>query len=74
MGAGLTGTISPKKLLILDLDETLVFAAERRLMRDADFRVGPYHVYRRPGLADFLDRCYQRFEVAVWTSSSPLYA
>lgn len=64
----------PKKLLILDLDETLLFASERPLARAADFRVGPYHVYRRPGLAAFLDYCFQWFEVAVWTSSSPLYA
>ena len=64
----------PKKLLILDLDETLIFAAERPLARAADFHVGPYHIYRRPGLADFLNRCFELFDVAVWTSSSPLYA
>ena len=66
--------MTPPKLLVLDLDETLLFAAERPLERVADFRVGPYHIYRRPGLAAFLDQCFQWFEVAVWTSSSPLYA
>ena len=66
--------MTPKKLLILDLDETLVFAAERPLARAADFLVGPYHVYKRPGLAGFLDVCFELFDVAVWTSSSPLYA
>lgn len=63
-----------QKLLILDLDETLLFAAERSLTRTADFRVGPYHVYERPGLTAFLDYCFQWFTVAVWTSSSPIYA
>ena len=64
----------PKKLLILDLDETLVFATERPLARAADFQVGPFHVYRRPGVAALLDSCFELFDVAVWTSSSPLYA
>lgn len=64
----------PKKLLILDLDETLLFADEQPLARAADFRVGQFHVYKRPGLASFLLWCFQRFDVAVWTSSSPLYA
>ena len=54
----MTETVSLGKLLILDLDETLVFAAERPLTREADFRVGPYHVYGRPGLAVFLDQCF----------------
>ena len=58
MGTDLTETVSPGKLLILDLDETLIFATERPLTREADFRVGPYHVYGRPGLADFLDQCF----------------
>jgi RNA polymerase II subunit A small phosphatase-like protein len=64
------------KLLILDLDETLVFATEEPLpgRRAADFRVGPYHVYKRPHLDTFLAACRSWFEMAVWTSASPLYA
>lgn len=50
--------VSPGKLLILDLDGTLIFATERPLTREADFRVGPYPVYGRPGLPDFLDQCF----------------
>jgi TFIIF-interacting CTD phosphatase-like protein len=63
-----------RKLLILDLDETLIFATETPLEREADFRVGRYHVYRRPFLSDFLTGILERFTVAVWTSSSPDYA
>lgn len=67
-------TDATRKLLILDLDETLIFATETPLKRDADFRVGHYHVYRRPFLSDFLTESMERFTVAVWTSSSPDYA
>jgi hypothetical protein len=37
-----------KKLLILDLDETLVYATEEKLERQEDFIVGQYYVYKRP--------------------------
>lgn len=63
-----------KPLLILDLDETLVHARERPLTRAADFVAGPYSVYLRPGVADFLQQMAQYYTLAVWTSSSPLYA
>jgi RNA polymerase II subunit A small phosphatase-like protein len=63
-----------RHLLVLDLDETLLFASQRALERAPDFQVGHYFVYRRPGLADFLREMSALFEVAVWTSSSPAYA
>jgi RNA polymerase II subunit A small phosphatase-like protein len=54
----------------------LVFAMEKPLpgRSAADFRVGPYHVYKRPHLDTFLAACRNWFEMAVWTSASPLYA
>ena len=61
-------------LLILYLDETLIFATERALNRTSDFRVGPYHVYRRPCLDEFLQVCATHFDLAVWTSASAGYA
>lgn len=64
-----------RQLLILDLDETLIFASEEAPEgRLADFRVGPYQILRRPHLAEFLTFCREHFEVAVWTSSSGSYA
>ena len=63
-----------RKLLVLDLDETLVHATEHALERDADFRVGPYFVYRRPHLEDFIRRVGELFEIGVWTSSGSAYA
>jgi carboxy-terminal domain RNA polymerase II polypeptide A small phosphatase len=60
-------------LLILDLDETLIHAATTDLGRPADFRVGEYHVYQRPGLAAFLASVQATFDTAVWSSSTASY-
>ena len=60
-------------LLILDLDETLVYATEEPLGREHDFRVGPYFVYRRPHLAEFLASCSTGFRLAVWSSATEEY-
>lgn len=61
-------------LLILDLDETLIYATESPLKKKHDFTVGNYFVYKRPYLDIFLATCFNWFEVAIWTSSSPDYA
>jgi carboxy-terminal domain RNA polymerase II polypeptide A small phosphatase len=61
------------KLLILDLDETLIYSSEVPLDRCYDFRVGQYFVYRRPGLTNFLLECSAIFRIAVWTASSSDY-
>ena len=63
-----------RRLLILDLDETLIHAVEAPLGRPADFQVGPYFAYRRPHLKEFLAWAVEFFEVGVWTSASPDYA
>jgi TFIIF-interacting CTD phosphatase-like protein len=62
-----------RPLLILDLDETLVYASETPLDRPADFHAGRYHVYRRPHLKEFLSAAFDGFEVAVWSSASSSY-
>ncbi|MBO9999659.1 MAG: HAD family hydrolase [Cyanobacteria bacterium SID2] len=62
------------KLLILDIDETLVYASERQLDRRPNFRVSEYFIYKRPGLDAFIDRCLDYFTVAIWTASSSDYA
>ncbi len=63
-----------RKLLVLDLDETLVFASEEKLDRAPDFEIGGYHIYKRPYLDRFLEFCFERFRVGVWSQSSPDYA
>lgn len=64
----------PRQLLILDLDETLIYASDKALPRPADFFVLPYAVYLRPGVKEFLEAVAGKFRLAVWTSSSPSYA
>mgnify|MGYP002778968918 CR=1 FL=1 len=68
-----------EKLLILDLDETLIYATETRLEHPPNFTLfenteQPYFVYKRPHLETFLEFCFAKFEVAIWTSSSEDYA
>jgi RNA polymerase II subunit A small phosphatase-like protein len=63
-----------RKLLVLDIDETLVHARESPLAHDEDFCVGAYFVYRRPGLDEFVTSMLDTFDVAVWTSSGESYA
>ena len=50
-----------KITLVLDLDETLVYARE-----------GP--LYARPGLDEFFKACAERCEVVVWTAGLRAYA
>jgi RNA polymerase II subunit A small phosphatase-like protein len=63
-----------RKLLILDIDETLLYATKDALGRPADFAVYDYYIYLRPHLERFLQYAFERFRVAVWTSSGSLYA
>lgn len=60
-------------LLVLDLDETLIYATETPLDRPPDFDVYDYHVYRRPHLDTFLATCFEHFTVAIWSSASDAY-
>jgi RNA polymerase II subunit A small phosphatase-like protein len=62
-----------KTLLILDLDETLVYATRTPLDRPADFQVPPYQVYKRPFLKEFIHHVRQHFFLAVWSSASDDY-
>ena len=64
-----------QKLLILDIDETLIFASETPCSRPHDFIVGDkYFVYKRPFVEQFLAWSFQNFDVAVWTSATDDYA
>ncbi len=67
---------SHTKLLILDIDETLVFANAKPINGiQPDFEVGPYVVHKRPGVDNFLLACAHIFdELALWTTGSNSYA
>jgi len=62
------------KLIILDIDETLLYATESPLNYDCDFMAEHYYVYLRPYVKDFIAFCFQHFSVAIWTSSNGWYA
>ena len=62
------------KLLILDLDETLIYATEKPLERRADFQTKLYYVYKRPHVAEFLKFYREHFSVAVWTTAGADFA
>ncbi|MVN75638.1 phosphoprotein phosphatase [Hymenobacter sp. HMF4947] len=65
--------MSKELLLILDLDETLIHATPQKLRDNYDFQVYHYFVYKRPGLASFLQECARHFKLAVWSSASDDY-
>jgi len=65
---------SRKKLLVLDLDETLIYAAMFRLDQRPDFHIGLANVLKRPGAEQFLSSCLGLFDMGVWTSATPEYA
>ena len=66
------------KLLILDIDETLIHSSEKQLDRipdfELDFGLEKYFVYKRPGLQEFILQCSKWFRLAIWTSSGSDYA
>lgn len=62
------------RLLVLDIDETLLHAAESPLPhRSHDFSFGPYLIHKRPHLDQFIREVYELFQVAYWSSASPDY-
>jgi len=62
-----------KPLLIVDLDETLIFASEQRMERDPDFICGLYSIYCRPYLNEFFQEIVTAFRFGVWTSATEDY-
>jgi len=63
-----------KKLLILDIDETLIHGAEQRLDREPD-AVAPWcFLYKRKYVEAFMAFCSEHFRVAIWTTATPEHA
>jgi len=62
-----------RPLLILDLDETLLYATADRLDRPPCFAFEKYAVYLRPFARQFLAGCVELFDIAVWSSASTDY-
>jgi RNA polymerase II subunit A small phosphatase-like protein len=62
-----------RPLLILDLDETLIYGTEAPLDRSPDFETDVFSIYQRPHLRTFLDQITPSFELAVWSAASSTY-
>jgi len=61
-----------RKLLILDLDETLIHGDPDSY--ECDFVADGIPVMIRPGAIEFIENMEQTFEIGVWTSASRDYA
>ncbi len=61
------------KLLILDLDETLIYAAEDDLGFPPDFQFDKYLVYKRPFLEEFLVDISDHYTIGIWSSADDQY-
>lgn len=62
-----------KALLILDLDETLIFGTRTSLDIPFDFKVGPYFIYLRPNCLEFLVEASHYYQLAIWSSAGEDY-
>ncbi len=63
-----------KKLIILDIDECLIYASEVPLDIACDFESDWCFVYKRPYVDEFIRFCQEYFKVAIWTSAGSLHA
>lgn len=61
------------KLIILDLDETLIHATSNRLDIPEDFIFDKYFVYKRPFLDEFLTSLTSDFKLGIWSSADDEY-
>ena len=61
------------KLLILDLDETLIHATRDKLDIQEDFQFDQYFVHKRPYLDEFLIKISNHFKVGIWSSATDTY-
>lgn len=61
------------RLVVFDLDETLVHATERQLPTEHLTQIGQYFVYERPYARQLLAFAAARLDVGVWSSSSDVY-
>lgn len=61
-------------LLVLDLDETIIYSADAPLPDLHVFRADGHHTHVRPYLESFLEAMSQHFRIAVWTAASMGYA
>jgi TFIIF-interacting CTD phosphatase-like protein len=62
-----------KKLVILDLDETLLHACHEWIGKQPSFVISNAMIHLRPGVNDFIEAISKHFDIAIWTASYGLY-
>lgn len=63
-----------RPLLVLDLDECLVYSTEKPLDGvAADFKAAGFFVHKRPHVDEFLTRAWALYNVAVWSKGGTGY-
>lgn len=77
---------TPKKLVLLDLDNTLICSEDLDNIKDSEAlkhakkhlvhqkMVNYYQIFERPHLQEFLSFLFENFKVGIWTASSKDYA
>jgi RNA polymerase II subunit A small phosphatase-like protein len=51
----------------------LIRGISEPLAREPQMRLGPYHIYFRPHVFEFLSGCAKNFDLAVWSSATSTY-
>ena len=63
-----------QRLIIFDLDETLLHATRERLQgREEHARYKEYYLYKRPYLDELLVECSKSYRLAIWSSAIDKY-
>jgi RNA polymerase II subunit A small phosphatase-like protein len=62
-----------RRLVIFDLDETLVHASDVQMEYAPSFEHAPYFVYQRPFVRELLTATKPFYDFAVWSSASREY-
>jgi len=61
------------KLMILDVDETLIHSCSEWIGRKADFIAADHMIFVRPYAKTFISLALQQYKVAIWTASYGQY-
>ena len=66
--------VKKSKLLVMDLDETLIHTAYAPIDgAEIKSKRGYFYLYERPGLNEFLYRCSAKYDFAIWSASKADY-